>query len=274
MTNPAAPHLVANARMYAVNPTVRAAWTDLFAWISSRSGVPLTVVDHAAPAPLEDLWQRGDLGLAFICGYPFASGSFPVQPIAAPIPASALAGGRPLYATHLVTRTDSPIATLAGSFGQRLGWTVEHSQSGFNALRCHLLPHWKTGPLYRQSIGPLLTPRRVIAALLNDEIDIGPLDSYFHDLLLAHEPETAARLRIIETTLPRPMPLLVASGTLEAAPLANLRDALLEAAALPQAQALLARLKLSGFAVVEHGTYDVLLQDARRAEAAGYGRPG
>jgi len=206
--------------------------------------------------------------------YMFGIVGFPVQPIAAPIPAAALAGGRPFYATHLVTRAESPIATLAGSFGQRLGWTVEHSQSGFNALRSHLLPHWKAGPLYRQSIGPLLTPRRVIAALLNDEIDIGPLDSYFHDLLLAHEPETAARLRTIETTLPRPMPLLVASDTLDAAPLANLRDALLDAAAQPQAQALLARLKLSGFAAIERSSYDVLLEDARSAEAAGYGRPG
>lgn len=274
MTNPATPHRVANARMYAVNPTVRAAWADLFAWISSRSGVPLTVVDHAAPAPLEDLWQRGDLGLAFICGYPFAGGRFPVQPIAAPIPAAALAGGRPFYATHLVTRAESPITTLAGSFGQRLGWTVEHSQSGFNALRSHLLPHWTAQPLYRQSIGPLLTPRRVIAALLNDEIDIGPLDSYFHDLLLAHEPETAARLRIIETTLPKPMPLLVASDTLDAASLANLRNALLDAAAQPEAEPLLARLKLSGFSAIECSTYDVLLEDARRAEAAGYDRPG
>jgi ABC-type phosphate/phosphonate transport system substrate-binding protein len=70
------------------------------------------------------------------------------------------------------------------------------------------------------------------------------------------------------------MPLLVASDTLDAAPLANLRDALLDAAAQPQAQALLARLKLSGFAAIERSSYDVLLEDARSAEAAGYGRPG
>jgi hypothetical protein len=97
------------------------------------SGVDLDVIAHPAPAPLEDLWRRGDLGLAFICGYPFARGGFPVRPVAVPIPASG--DGRPLYATHLLVRADSDIMSLQESFGRRLGWTVAHSQSGFNALQ-------------------------------------------------------------------------------------------------------------------------------------------
>jgi ABC-type phosphate/phosphonate transport system substrate-binding protein len=263
--------LVANARMYAVNPAVRTAWAALFGGVARRSGVTLTVIDHAAPAPLEELWSRPDLGLAFICGYPFAGGSFPVRPVAAPIPASPLAAGQPFYASHLMVHAESRIATLAESFGGRLGWTVAHSQSGFNALRSHLLPHWQGKPLYAQSVGPLVTPRRVIDALLAGEIDIGPLDSYVHDLLRAHEPETAARLRIVETTAPRPMPLLVASDTVDAATITRLREALLAAGA--EAAMLLAGLRLSGFAAVERQDYDALLTDAHKADEAGYKAP-
>ncbi|RDJ20693.1 ABC transporter substrate-binding protein [Bosea caraganae] len=261
--------------MYAVNPAVRAAWTELFGWVSAASGLALEVIDHAAPAPLDELWRRGDLGLAFICGYPFASGGFPVQPVVAPVPASALGAGRPLYASHLVVRAESGLATLAESFGGRLGWTVEHSQSGFNALRSHLLPYRRAGAsLYAGSVGPLVTPRRVIEALLAGEIDIGPLDSYFHDLLLAHEPETAARLRIVETTAPRPIPLLVASEGVQPAIVGKLRGALLAASGDAVTAPLLARLRLSGFAAVEREAYGVLLDDAREAEAAGYVMPG
>lgn len=258
--------------MYAVDATTTANWTALFARIAAMAGVPLTVIPHAAPAPLEDLWRRDDLGLAFICGYPFAGGSFPVMPIAAPIPASG--DGRPLYATHLVVRVESDIAALADSFGRRLGWTVAHSQSGFNALRTHLLPHWQArGPLYAQSIGPLLTPRRVIDALLADEIDIGPLDSYFHDLLLAAEPHTASRLRIVETTTRRPMPLLVASDGVGEAVVARLQAALLEAAQDDEACAILARLRLSGFAAVEPQGYRVLVEEGDAADSAVYLQP-
>ncbi len=268
-------NLVANARMYAVDVATAANWTALFARIAAIAGVPLAVVPHAAPAPLEDLWRRDDLGLAFICGYPFAHGGFPVQPVAVPVPASG--DGRPLYATHFVVRAESDIATLVDSFGRRIGWTVAHSQSGFNALRTHLLKHWQArGPLYAGSIGPLLTPRRVIDALLADEIDIGPLDAYFYDLLRAAEPHTAARLRIVETTAPRPMPLLVASDGVgvEEPIIARLRAALLAARQDKVGATILARLQLSGFAAVEPAAYRVLVEEADAADRAGYLQPG
>jgi ABC-type phosphate/phosphonate transport system substrate-binding protein len=259
--------------MYAVDASTSAAWTALFARISAFSGVALDVIGHAAPTPLEQLWRRADLGLAFICGYPFARGEFPVQPVAVPVPASG--DGRPAYATHLVVRPESGIATLEDSFGMRLGWTVAHSQSGFNAVRTHLLGlRGSRASLYAKSIGPLLTPRRVIEALLAGEIDIGPLDSYFYDLLLAAEPETAAKLRIIETTALRPMPLLAASRGVDASTVGALKDALLGAAKNEAAQALLTRLRLSGFAAVEPERYQLLIREAEAADRAGYLQPG
>ncbi len=265
--------LIANARMYAVDAATAAMWSALFARISALSGVPLEVIAHAALAPLEDLWRRDDLGLAFICGYPFAGGSFPVRPVAVPIPASG--DGRPVYASHLVVRADSTTETLEDSFGKRIGWTVEHSQSGFNAVRTHLLETWRErGPLYAQSIGPLLTPRRIIDALLTDQIDIGPLDSYFLDLLLIAEPETAARLRIVATTAPRPMPLLVASRGIDEKTVASLQATLLNAENDIGTRDILARLRLSGFAMPDPATYRVLLDEAEAADRAGYRQPG
>lgn len=264
--------LVANARMYAVSPAVAALWGEFFAQVSRVSGVDLTVIPHGAPAPLEDLWQRDDLGLAFICGFPFAGGRFAVEPVAAPIPLSG--DGRPVYATHLVTRADGPIRTLSDSFGTRIGWTVEHSQSGFNAMRTHLLPYRrKETPLYAESVGPLLTPRRVIEAVLDGTIDLGPLDSYFYDLLLAHEPETAAMLRIVDTTAPSPVPLLVASRTVDEATVGRLSHALLGMAQERAGQSILAGLRLAGFAKVEAENYHVLLRRAEAADAAEYPVP-
>jgi ABC-type phosphate/phosphonate transport system substrate-binding protein len=267
--------LVANARMYAVNPVVWAAWAALFERVSTISGVPLTVIEHAAPAPLEELWRRGDLGLAFICGFPFAALDFGLQPIAAPIPAGPLAAGRPFYASDLIVRADGPFRTLEETFGGRIGWTARHSQSGFQAPRRHLLPYRRgVAPLYRESIGELMTPRRVIEAVLDDRIDIGPLDSYFHDLLKRHEPDTAARLRVVATTEPTPMPLLAASPTLAPADRDALRRALLALGDDPLGRSLLAALCLSGFASVAAEDYAPLLASALAVDAAGYAEPG
>ncbi|GGH09938.1 hypothetical protein GCM10007036_06240 [Alsobacter metallidurans] len=265
--------LVANARMYAVNAAVAGAWTALFGRVAAVSGVPLDVIPHAAPAPLEELWRRPDLGLAFICGFPFVTGGFGLAPVAAPIPASG--DGRPHYATRLVVRADGPLRTLEDSFGGRIGWTAEHSQSGFQALRTHLLPHVDKGrTLFAESVGGLQTPRRVIDAVLSGVIDIGPLDSFYHDLLLAHEPDTAARLRVVVTTAPRPMPLLAASPSVDAATLAALRSALLGFAEDDAGRALLASLQLTGFAAVDAGDYAILRDKAEAADRAGYRQPG
>lgn len=267
--------LVANARMYAVNAAVAAAWTALFGRIAALAGVPLEVIPHAAPAPLEELWRRPDLGLAFICGFPFATGGFGLRPVAAPVPASG--DGSPRYATRLIVRADGPIRTLEDSFGGRIGWTAEHSQSGFQALRTHLLPFWQAAggqPLYAASVGGLQTPRRVIEAVLSGGVDIGPLDSFFHDLLLAHEPEAAALLRVVGATAPRPMPLLAASPGVNADDLDRLRGAVLGLHDDPEGQALLGRLQLSGFAAAAAADYAVLRDEAAAADRAGYGRPG
>jgi ABC-type phosphate/phosphonate transport system substrate-binding protein len=269
--------LIANARMYAVTPAVRDAWRALFDRVGRSAGVPLVYVDHAAPAPLEELWSRVDLGAAFMCGFPFASAIPQPLPVAAPIPAPPRYHRHPVYCTDFVVRAaDSAFARLRDTFGARIGWTVSHSQSGFNAPRHHLLPFrsGKSGPLFAASIGPLVTPRRVIEAVLDGTIDVGPLDSYVHDLLKRHEPATASRLRTIESTAMTPIPPLVASPATPADTVERLRATLLAAASDPELAPILEELLLAGFARVDAADYDRFPAQAQEAAAAGYAVPG
>jgi ABC-type phosphate/phosphonate transport system substrate-binding protein len=263
--------LVANARMYAVTPVVKAAWQELFAWVSRAAGVPLAYVDHAAPAPLEALWARDDLGAAFMCGFPFAMAPVPPRLLATPVPSPARYGGAPRYCTDLVVRADGDFRQIADTFGGRIGWTVDHSQSGYNAVRHHLLGQPQAR--YSAWVGPLVTPRRVIDAVLKDEIDVGPLDSYVHDLLRRHEPDTAAQLRVVASTPMTPIPPLIAAPCVAEDDMARLRAALLschhEAALAVTRDALL----LSRFAAVDPGDYGMLADWKREADDAGVPAP-
>jgi hypothetical protein len=173
--------------MYAVTPAVRNAWYALFDWIARHADVPLVCIEHAAPAPLEELWSRGDLGATFMCGFPFASAAPRPLLVAAPIVSPPRYRGQPVYCTDFIVLAVSGFARLTDTFGSRIGWTASHSQSGFNAVRHHLLQyrHGRSERLFAASVGPLVTPRRVIEAVLEGMIDVGPLDSYAHDLLTA-----------------------------------------------------------------------------------------
>jgi len=268
------PTLIANARMYAVTATARAAWRALFEWVSRYSDVPLRYVDHAAPAPLEELWARTDLGATFMCGFPFATAAMRPQLVAGPVPSPPRYGRRPVYCTDFVVRADSKFTRLSDVFGARIGWTVSHSQSGFNAVRHHLLQYrHRNGPLFAASIGPLLTPRRVIESLLDGTIDVGPLDSYLHDLLRCHEPQTASQLRTVEHTVMAPIPPLVASRATAPDTVERLRRAFLGATGDPVAADILDTLLLTGFVRVTGTDYDRFPIQALQAVAARYETP-
>ncbi len=134
-------HAIMNARMYAVTPAVETAWRSLLERITAAAGVAFEYVPYPAPQPLETLWARPDLGCVFMCGYPVALQLAEVVPLAAPIPRAPWAAGRPVYRSDLIVREDAPFRTLEDTFGGRAGWTVEHSHSGFNAFRHHLLQY-------------------------------------------------------------------------------------------------------------------------------------
>lgn len=255
--------LIANARMYAVNPGASAAWKALFAWLSRESGVALEAIDHAYPARLAALWERSDLGCGFVCGLPFLLRDDGLQPVAAPIPADT---GAPLYATHFLVRQDDPARRLEDLFGGRMGYTADDSQSGLGAPRHHLMGLRNAGrPLFAATVGPLVTPRRVVEALAEGRIDVGPLDSYAWALIARHEPDLAARFRVIASTDPTPMPFLAAAGSTDAGIVTRLREALLGF----DEPAIADPLCLSGFAAVDIAAYDVIGRRWREAAAAG-----
>ena len=267
---------IANARMYSVTPQAEAAWTALLAHIAAQAQVPLTYVPYPAPAPLEQLWARGDLGCVLMCGYPIALKMADVVPIAAPVPALDWAGGRPVYRSDFIVRRDSPFQKLEDTFGGSFGWTIAHSHSGFNAPRHHFLAYRtrQRPKLYARVVPNLVTARAILDAVLAGEIDTGPLDSYWHALIARHRPELVQGIRIIAATALAPLPAFVASASLGAAAIAKLREAFAEAEQQAWFAPLATDLLLQGFAPVEQADFAITLELDRQAVAAGYLEPG
>jgi len=251
--------MIVNARMYSVTPAVQAAWRTLFAWVLEHAQLDWTIIDHGFPAPMADLWSRDDLGCAMMCGLPFSQRDPRPILVAAPVPSPAPYGGRPVYWSDIVVRADAPVRSIDETFGGTVGYTVHDSMSGCVALRRHLLP-WRspTRPaLYAKVVGDLIAGRRVIEALDAGTIDVGALDSYYHDLLKVHAPGLAAKVRVIATTGPTPIPPLVATGRIAVDQLDRLRGALLAVASEPTLAPVRDALLLQGFAFPAAGDYDV-----------------
>ena len=257
---------VANARMYSVTPAAKAAWREVLAWVLERAGVAAEFVDHDPPRLMSELWARDDLGAVMMCGLPFSLRPLRPTILAAPVPVAARYGGRATYWSDIAVRADSPARTLADTFGGRAGYTLKDSQSGYFAFRHHLMTrHPGTPAPYREIVGGLLNPRGVIKALAEGRIDVGPLDSYCHDLIRDGDPGFAGQVRILESTDPTPMPPIVATA-LDAAAVERLRAAFLAVAGERSLAAARTTLLLDRFVVPDGAVYDLQKQRARAVE--------
>ena len=267
--------LLSNARMYSVEATSAAAWQALLAWVAERADVPMVYEPHAPPASLPTLWRRRDLGCALMCGYPFATWHDPavVRPhlLGAVVPRNT-DGGNPRYRTAIVVRADSAIREPGELHERRFAYTTPDSQSGYQAVRGWLAERAASaqGPWFAATVGPLVTPRAVVDALLRGDADAGPLDSYWLDLLTLHDPQTALRLRTVAVTPWTPLPPFVCSAVVPPPVRQRIAGALLSAGDAPELADVRATLALASIAPVEADDYAVLADHARAADALGY----
>jgi ABC-type phosphate/phosphonate transport system substrate-binding protein len=267
--------MIANARMYSVSAEAGTVWRELLAAIMARAGVPATVIDHPAPAPLEDLWSRTDQAAVFMCGLPFARAEPRPVLIAAPIPSPAEFQGAPHYWSDFVVRDDSGFRKVADTLGYRIAFTVPGSQSGCVAALTYLMAAQRelaadattptprellgAAPLFSEIIAPTITPMGAMAAVVEGAADIAPIDSYALRLLRRYRPELASAVRVVGQTVPTPIPPLVASATAASEKeLAVLRSAFLEAHRSASLKPLMDELLLLRFAPPDSSAYAVL----------------
>jgi ABC-type phosphate/phosphonate transport system substrate-binding protein len=260
--------MIVNARMYSVAPAAKAAWRGLLGWIVERAGLRMQIVDHDPPATLHDLWQRADLGCAMMCGLPYALRDPRPILIAAPIAAPSRFAGRAVYFSDIAVRADSSFQRLEDTFGATCGYTLADSMSGCVAFRRLLHRHRRPGDprLYKAVVGDLINARGVIQALADGRIDVGPLDGYVHELLKHLDPQFAARIRVVATAEPAPMPPFVATARLNGEEAQRLRSAFAASIAAPELKTERETLLLKNFAFPAPGDYDVFHGILRTAQ--------
>jgi len=261
---------------YAVTPSVEAAWKELLLRIGREAGIAFDFLRYPLSRPQEELWRRTDIGCVFVvCGYPIAMGYFAVIPIAAPIPSAPWARGRAVYRSDLIVKADSRFQTLTDTFGGRLGWTTNHSHSAFNALRYHLLQYRTPArpTLYSQVVGDLGSVRKLFESVCDGTIDVASVDAYWHLLLLHHQPELAARVRVIESTATAPLPAFVASPAVPAEIVDRLAAGFRSAHDQPWFRPLAEAIMIVGFAAPSVDDFNIIRARDLAANRAGYPLP-
>jgi ABC-type phosphate/phosphonate transport system substrate-binding protein len=257
--------------MYNAGPEAAMVWRALFSRVFDDLALDIEMIEHKWPQSIDSLWREPALCCAFMCGWPYAR-SDGMQALAAPVPLPERYEGLPRYCSEFLAREESDFERLEDAFGHRFGWMAPDSQSGFNAPRTHLARYAtpERPALFSQSIGPLGNPAKALEALVDGNVDVVALDSFYLDLVRHHHPERLAGLRTIAQTEWTAIPLLVAAPTIPASVVERLRSHLLRLHEDASMRTLLEAALLERFTAPVDEAYQALERTARETITSGY----
>ena len=258
---------IAALPMYNVTPALDFEWREWLDDVLRRVKPACRIVEP--DEELHGFWRRPNLLLSQTCGYPLMHGLHEqVQLIATPrFDAPGCEGAH--YSSVLVTRADAQFDTLAACRGARAAYNQDDSNSGMNVFRHAVAPHSRAGMFFSAVLrtGSHLGSLRAVA---DNRADVAAVDCVTFAFVGDVMPELARRVRAIGMTAASPGLPLIASGTVPAATIEALREALNETLEIRPERA--KRLRLQGFSVLPLTDYERIEQLENEARAAGYAR--
>ena len=249
-------------------PNADPAVAAVVAYLAEKLGRPIAFVNQIHWAERDRLLDAGQMDLGWICGWPYVRKMRREPPnlelLAAPVPARARYGDRPIYFSDVVVRRDSPYQTFADLRGTVWGYNEPGSQSGYNVARYHLALRGQTWNYFGRVVATG-AHQASLRELLAGRLQATAIDSTVLETEFERRPELRAQLRIIDQMGPSPIPPWVVQTRLPAELRQGLRTRLLDMQADPAGRAALALGGLARFAAVTDADYDPIREMERLA---------
>ena len=232
----------------------------LAGYLTEQLGLPVDFRDGEWQHMFQEI-TAGRIAIGWICGRPYTrlidEARAPIHLLAAPVMAGARYGGRPIYFSDVVVRSDSRFQQFDSLRGASWAYNEPGSQSGYHVTRHYLAQRGESGQFFGRVVASgahLLS----LAMVLDGSVDASAIDSTVLEWETERDPTLADRLRIIEVLGPSPIPPLVITAALPDGVVAVIRDLLLNLHTSPSGRAILALGGLARFAAVTDSDYDVI----------------
>jgi phosphonate transport system substrate-binding protein len=174
-------------------------------------------VEYVNDGPWQERERRFDAGMIqilWLCGLPYVEKAdqcgLDTELLAVPVPVGERYRGRPAYFSDVIVRNDSQYESLFDLRGARWAYNEPRSHSGYNVVRAYLAEFAQ----HQEFFGAAIESGAHSASLemvLSGAVDGAAIDSTVLEWYFAHDDERAARLRVLDTLGPSPMPPWVVS---------------------------------------------------------------
>ncbi len=241
---------------------------ELAGYLAARLSLPVYARLDLPWQERQRLFEAGRIQLCWICGLPYvrekdrAPDWFSL--IAAPVMAGRRYGGRPVYFSDVVVRSESAFRSLDDLAGASWAYNEPASHSGYGVVRYALAEQGRSLDFFGRVIesGAHQVSLQMILA---GTVDASAIDSTVLELELSRDPSLASRIRVVDTFGPSPIPPWVTSASLDSGLQARIREILVGMEAEPEGRGLMSRVGIARFSPVEDRDYDPIREMARSA---------
>jgi phosphonate transport system substrate-binding protein len=245
--------------------------------IGDRLGRPIELVVGRS----FDQFESGEADLGVICGLPYVwladRQPPPVEPLAAPILRGDRYGGRPVYYSDVIVRSDSPITRIEELRGCSWAYNEPASHSG-HTVTLYSLVRMGARPGFFSRVVEADFHQRAIRLVHTGAVDAAAIDSQVLAIELRDHPQLVDWLQVIGAFGPSTIQPVVAASRLPDQLKDEVRELLVELGDDPSARPTLDHGFIDRFTPVDDAAYDDIramlatIQDAgwpRLTQAAG-----
>lgn len=230
----------------------------LQAYLERATGVPVNLVTRRTYQEIVALLISRQIDAAWICGYPYVMHETELQLVAVP-----RWRGRPLYQSYLIVDADRRAEGIDDLKGDVHAFSDPDSNSGFLVTRAALAEAHTRPETFFERTFFTYGHRNVIRAVASGLAASGSVDGYVYEVVAELEPELTARTRILRRSEWLGFPPIAAPRVaVDKEHLARLSAALLNMSEDADGRAILAMLRLDGFAREEADLFDTIAAKA------------
>lgn len=228
-------------------------YREFLHYIQEKIGSRVEYVDRESYAEINEMLKTGKLEAAFVCSGPYVDGKrdFGLELLVAP-----QAYGAAVYYSYIIAAKDDPARRFEDLRGKRFAFTDPLSNTG-KLVPTYMLARIKETPetFFKEFIYTK-SHDKSIKAVAQGIVDAAAVDSLIWEYMNAVNPEFTSKTRIVLRSEPYAIPPVAVPRNLSPALKVSLKQAFLNAHNDPKGKALLERMRIDKFVVINDDAYN------------------
>ena len=228
-------------------------YQELIEYIGQETGLATRIVQRKTYEEVNELIERGDVDIAFICTGPYILGKRDggFEAMATPV-----VRGEPYYQAYLIVHRDSPYETISDLSGKVFAFTDPASNTGAAVPTRWVAELGETPDTFFERVHYTYSHDNSIMAVAASLVDGASIDGHIWEYYDQTDPENTSKTRIIRRSEPYGSPPLVASAHLDETIKNRIRDAVLDMHQSETGAQILANLMIDRFTASKEEWYE------------------